>query len=160
VRPHVANAPDWLTARPIAHRGLHDLARGVAENSLGALRAAMAKAYAVEADLRLSRDGQAFVFHDDELDRLTGESGLFGARDSAELAGIGLRGAGERAPTLAAFLAAASGAVPLILELKGDFTGDVALAAAVAAELTAYSGPVAVKSFDPAPIGDRGAGSL
>ncbi len=65
--PRNPNAPDWLTARPIAHRGLHDVSKGVIENSLGALRAALAKGYAVECDLRLSRDGKVFVFHDDDL---------------------------------------------------------------------------------------------
>ena len=35
-------AEPWLTARPIAHRGLHDLASGVIENSLSAALAAIA----------------------------------------------------------------------------------------------------------------------
>ena len=33
-------APDWLTARPVAHRGLHDRARGIVENMPGAAQAA------------------------------------------------------------------------------------------------------------------------
>lgn len=146
------NAPDWLTKRPIAHRGLHDSLHGPVENSLGALRAAISRGYAVEADLRLSRDGEVFVFHDDDLDRLTEAAGPFAARDAAELARIGLHGGGETIPTLARFLFEAAGAAPLILELKGDFSGDAALAAAVAAALGAYAGPVALKSFDPALI--------
>ena len=32
----------WLVARPIAHRGLHDAAKGIVENSLAAARAAIA----------------------------------------------------------------------------------------------------------------------
>jgi glycerophosphoryl diester phosphodiesterase len=61
----------WLVARPIAHRGLHDLSRGLVENSIGAARAAVAHGYGIECDLRLSRDGKVFVFHDDSLERLT-----------------------------------------------------------------------------------------
>ena len=146
------NAPDWLTARPIAHRGLHDASRGVIENSLGSLLAAVAKGYAVECDLRLSRDGKAFVFHDDDLDRLTGQSGPFFARDAGELEQIGLSESQDKIASLEKWLAAARGAVPLILELKSDFSGNLALAAAVAAALADYRGPVALKSFDPSLI--------
>ncbi len=152
MKPRLAKAPDWLTARPIAHRGLHDFSRGIVENSLGAARAAFANNYAMECDLRLSRDGKVFVFHDDMLDRLCGESGFFGGFDSAELAAKFLRGSGEAIPSLAQLLDVARGAAPLILELKSDFSGDVALAAAVAAEVRDYAGPVAIKSFDPALI--------
>jgi glycerophosphoryl diester phosphodiesterase len=146
-------APDWLTARPIAHRGLHDTSCRVVENSLGAARAAMARGYAMECDLRLSRDGEVFVFHDDTLDRLCGEGGDFAALDAAVLQTKILRGSGEPIATLEQLLGVAQGACPLILELKSDFSGDVALAAAVAAQLGDYAGPAAVKSFDPALIG-------
>ncbi len=141
----------WLIARPIAHRGLHDPERGIYENSLAAARAAAEGGYGIECDVRLSRDGKVFVFHDDRLDRLTGERGAFRKRDAHELARIAL-GDGEKIPTLAAFLAAVGGAVPLILELKSDCFGDVPLASAVAAELADYRGRAALKSFDPAPI--------
>jgi glycerophosphoryl diester phosphodiesterase len=141
---------DWLTTRPIAHRGLHG--HGFAENSLGAARAALAKGYGVECDVRLSRDGKVFVFHDDRLDRLTGESGAFANRDAVELCGIGLRGADEAIPLLTDFLALAQGAGPLVIELKSDFSGDLALARAVAALLGDTGAPVALKSFDPALI--------
>lgn len=106
----------------------------------------------MECDLRLSRDGRIFVFHDDALDRLCGESGLFRDLDAAQAQGKVLRGSGEPILSFEQLLSAARGAVPLILELKSDFSGDVALAAAVAARLREYLGPVALKSFDPALI--------
>ncbi|MCI4678390.1 glycerophosphodiester phosphodiesterase [Rhodoblastus acidophilus] len=142
----------WLVARPIAHRGLHDRGRGIIENSLSAARAAAGRGYAIECDVRLSRDGSVFVFHDDLLDRLTEASGPFARHDSHELARIALRGGDEAIPSLAKFLATVAGAVPLILELKSDFSGDLALAGAVAAALADYGGLVALKSFDPALI--------
>jgi len=142
------NAPNWLTARPIAHRGLHDSARP--ENTLFALRAAQARGYGVEADVRLSRDGGVFVFHDDELDRLTGAKGFFRDLDSGQAGALRLRG-GERIPSLAEFLREGA-AGPLILELKSDFDGDLSLARAVAVALSGHPGPVALKSFDPALI--------
>jgi glycerophosphoryl diester phosphodiesterase len=147
------NAPAWLTARPIAHRGLHDAANGVVENSLGALRAALSRGYGVECDLRLSRDGQVFVFHDDTLERLCGEKTRFDALDAIEIQSRRLVDSGEPIPTLADWLGAADGAGPLVLELKGEFTGNAALAQAVAAALASCRGEVAVKSFDPALIG-------
>ncbi|PPQ39592.1 Glycerophosphoryl diester phosphodiesterase [Rhodoblastus acidophilus] len=149
-------APDWLTARPIAHRGLHD--RDKPENSLAALRPALARGYGVEADIRLSRDGEIFVFHDDDLARLTGAEGAFRRRDAADLAGLRLAD-GTPIPTLAAFLRAAQGATPLILELKSDFDGDLSLARATQAALAGYDGPVALKSFDPALIAALRAGT-
>ncbi len=147
----------WLIARPIAHRGLHDSAQGIVENSLAAARAAAGRGYGVECDVRLSRDGKVFVFHDDRLDRLTGETGAFRDRNSSRLAAITLHG-GEKIPTLAAFLAEVAGAVPLILELKSNSFGETALAGAVAAGLADYRGPVALKSFDPAQIASLRAG--
>ena len=59
------NAPDWLVARPIAHRGLHDLSAGFVENTLAAANAALDAGFAIECDLQLSADGEVFVFHDD-----------------------------------------------------------------------------------------------
>src|SRR6201990_1557512 len=68
-------APDWLTARPVAHRGLHDRARGVIENMPGAALAAIEGNFAIECDVQLSADGEAMVHHDDALGRLTEGSG-------------------------------------------------------------------------------------
>jgi glycerophosphoryl diester phosphodiesterase len=66
---------DWLTARPIAHRGLHDKQRGCEENSLAAFATAATQGFAIECDLQLSADGEAMVFHDETLDRLTDQTG-------------------------------------------------------------------------------------
>ncbi|MDU6324473.1 glycerophosphodiester phosphodiesterase family protein, partial [Bradyrhizobium sp.] len=64
-------APDWLTARPVAHRGLHDASRGIIENMPAAARGAVAGRFAIECDIQLSADGEAMVHHDYELGRLT-----------------------------------------------------------------------------------------
>src|SRR5947199_9689840 len=82
---HPLRAPNWLTARPVAHRGLHDRARGVIENMPAAGAAAVAKNFAIECDIQLSADGEAMVHHDDTLDRLTEGSGTLNGRTSAEL---------------------------------------------------------------------------
>jgi glycerophosphoryl diester phosphodiesterase len=140
-------ALDWLTARPVAHRGLHG--GGVVENSLSAAAAAIAANYAVEVDLQLSSDGAIVVFHDDTLDRLTSEKGDVVARTAAQLKTIKLKDSGDTIPSLDELLALVAGKVPLVLELKSPWNGDTALAKKVADRLASYEGPVAVMSFDP-----------
>src|ERR1700755_1935114 len=82
---------DWLTARPVAHRGLHDAARGIIENMPGAARAAVAGNFAIECDIQLTSDGEAMVHHDDELGRLTEGSGALLKKTAAELKAVGFR---------------------------------------------------------------------
>lgn len=143
----------FLTA-PIAHRGLHDLAQQRPENSLAAFRAAIAAGYGIELDLQLSADGQAMVFHDYELDRLTGVSGLLRGLTAAQAGEIALSGGdGETIPTLQAVLELVAGQVPLLIELKdqdGAMGPDLGpLEEATARALAGYAGPVAVMSFNP-----------
>jgi glycerophosphoryl diester phosphodiesterase len=140
-------ALDWLTARPVAHRGLHG--NGIAENSLSAVAAAIAANYAIEVDLQLSADGVAVVFHDETLDRLTTETGELSLRTAAQLRSINLKGTGDHIPLLAELLQLVAGKVPLILELKSPWNGVSTLARTVADQLLPYEGPVAVMSFDP-----------
>lgn len=144
-------APAWLTARPVAHRGLHDAAAGRLENTLPAATAAVARGFSIEVDLQLAADGEAVVFHDDSLDRLAAASGPVKARTAAELAAIPLKGTEARIPRLDELLAAVAGRVPLVLELKTDWSRDPhpPLVARVAAVLASYAGPAALMSFDP-----------
>lgn len=144
--------PDFLT-KPIAHRALHDVSDGRPENSRAAVRAAIEAGYGLEIDLQLSRDGQAMVFHDENLDRLTMETGPLNQRSATELAYIPLRGGQETIPTLTEILEIVAGQVPLLIEIK-DQQGELGptdgkLEAATAAALADYKGPVALMSFNP-----------
>ncbi len=143
--------PEFLT-QPLAHRGLHDLARGRPENSRAAIRAAIDRGYGIEIDLQCSSDGQAMVFHDYDLDRLTGATGPLAARSAADLARITLAD-GDAIPTLAQVLTEVAGRVPLLIEIKGQEDGagpdTGALERATAQALAGYEGPLAVMSFDP-----------
>ena len=147
--PSGPRALDWLIARPIAHRGLHDPKRGVLENTRSAFAAAMASNYAIECDVQLTADGEAVVFHDDTLDRLALAQGPLIARTSAELKSIPLRGSADRIETLTDLLAQVQGRAALIIELKSRWNGNVALALRALQVLRPYSGPCALMSFDP-----------
>jgi len=139
--------------RPIAHRGLHDRARGIIENSASAFAAAIDKGYAIECDVQLSRDGIPMIFHDDDLDRLTGVAGPVGARTMAELASYKLldSAAGDAPQRFTEFLAQVAGRTLLQIELKQqpDQAATEVLAQTVMDALRAYRGPVTIESFDP-----------
>jgi glycerophosphoryl diester phosphodiesterase len=142
----------WLLARPIAHRGLHNETLGIIENSLGAARAALANGYAIECDVQLSADGEALVFHDDTLERLTDAEGLVIAKTAGELTRLALTGSDESPPLFSQLLDAVGGRAPIVVELKSRFDGDLALAHRVAEIVAGYPGPLALESFDPEPI--------
>ena len=139
-----------LLARPIAHRGLHDAARGVFENTFAAAERAVALGFGIECDVQVTADGEAVVFHDGTLDRLTDRTGRLDGHTAAALAAIPVRGGREGILTLPAFLRRIAGRVPVVVEIKNRGDGDLRLAAPVVAALAAASGVVALKSFDPA----------
>jgi len=148
------NLPEALLKVPVAHRALHDASRGRPENSRAAIRAAIKAGYGIEIDLQLSSDGQALVFHDYDMGRLTGQSGAIRQCSAAEAGQIALKNSnGETIPTLAEILELVAGQAPLLIELKdqdGGMGPDIgALDAATVTALTGYTGPVAVMSFNP-----------
>ena len=145
--------PAFLRA-PIAHRALHDSRKGRIENSLSAIRAAVAAGYAIEIDLQLSSDGVAVVFHDDDLGRLTDQTGPVSSRTATELQSMRLKGSTDTIPTFAEVLALVAGRVPLLVEIKDQTLvlaqTDSRLEAAAAANVAGYHGALAFMSFNPA----------
>lgn len=140
---------DWLTERPIAHRGLHDAEAGVIENSESAVHAAIAAGYAIEVDVQQTADGQAVVFHDFTLARLTDARGSVLERDLSTLETISLKHSNDKLISLHSLLEIVDGRVPLIIEMKSAEAGDPTLANVVAACAEGYRGPLAAMCFDP-----------
>jgi glycerophosphoryl diester phosphodiesterase len=138
----------WLTARPIAHRGYHDLNRKCWENTLSAFDAAIEHDFAIECDVHLSKDGVPIVFHDLELKRLTGEQGSLVERTAAELGRMRIGGTKDHVPTLEEMLGRVAGRVPIVIELKGIEGHDDGLVAKVSALLADYDGRAAIMSFN------------
>jgi len=143
---------DWLTARPIAHRGLHDASAGAIENTASAFQAAIAGNYGIECDVQLTRDGEAVVHHDDMLGRLTDGTGRLADLTTDALKAVPFKQTTDRMLTLGELCDLVAGRATLVIELKSRFDGDVTLARRTADVLTGYAGPVAVMSFDPHPI--------
>jgi glycerophosphoryl diester phosphodiesterase len=140
---------DWLLARPIAHRGLHTKAMGIIENTRTAFEKAMAGNYTIECDLQLTADGEAVVFHDHTLDRLTGEKGYVASRTTHELQSIVITNSADRIQSLTELLEQVAGAVPLVIELKSHWNGNIALALRALELLEGYKGQYCLMSFDP-----------
>jgi glycerophosphoryl diester phosphodiesterase len=138
----------WLTARPIAHRGLHDMNRAVWENTLSAFGRAIEHGFAIECDVHLSQDGVPVVIHDDDLTRLAGVDAYVWQRTAAELAALRIGGTADHAPSLREMLHFVAGRVPLVIELKGIAGHDDGLVARVGELLRDYPGKVAIMSFD------------
>lgn len=138
---------------PLAHRALHKRSAQRPENSPAAIKAALEAGYAIEMDVQGTADGQAVVFHDEWMERLTDATGFVKDYTAAELGKICLRDSDDCIPTLPEVLEMVAGRVPLLIEIK-DQTDRMAetdgrLEAAVARALADYSGPVAVMSFNP-----------
>ena len=138
----------WLTERPIAHRGFHDMNRTRFENSRSAFEAAIDAGFAIECDVHPLADGAVAVFHDETLGRLTGRAGNVRDLGAGDLPGLRLGGTADAPETLNDLLTLVAGRTPLVIELKGFGPRQGDLVARVARALEGYGGHAAIMSFD------------
>src|SRR5260370_7335892 len=115
---------DWLIARPIAHRGLHDASAGIIENTSSAIEAAVAAGYGIEVDLQVTADGDAMVHHDEVLGRVTDGRGRIDASTAAELKHVPFRATPDRMLTLGELSDLVSVRATLLLEPSSRFDRD------------------------------------
>ena len=141
---------DFLTARPIAHRGLHDKDGGVIENTASAFAVAIAGNYAIECDLQLTADGEAVVFHDAKLERVTEGTGFVNKLTAQQMQALRIRNSSDHVQTLPELLQQVAGRVPLVIEIKSHWDGDMRLTLRALEILETYDGPYCLMSFDPA----------
>jgi glycerophosphoryl diester phosphodiesterase len=147
VKARFGEAWDLLFRPPVAHRGLWSPS-GAPENSLAAFQAACAAGYGVELDVQMSADGEAMVFHDEDLARLTGAAGRLADRTAAELAELRLSGTDERIPTLAETLALVGRRALVLIELKTPAGQVGPLEQRVHDIIIDHAGPVALIGFN------------
>jgi glycerophosphoryl diester phosphodiesterase len=145
---HYAKCRRWLGER-FAHRGLHDIKRGLVENTLPAFAAARDAGFGMELDIRFSKDMQVVVFHDDDLLRLAGDARRVRQLTLEELKVIPLAGIDSaRIPTLREVLDMVDGKTPLLIELKSG-PDNARLCQALMDMLADYRGEYIVESFNP-----------
>lgn len=131
-----------------AHRGLWTK-DGLPENSLGSFRAAAEAGLGIEFDLRPSATGEAMVFHDATLERMTGVEGQFETQAAETVSALRLKGTGEPVPSFENLLGLWPHDLPLLAEMKIDGETDpAAFGAQVGARLKAWPGLAAAMSFN------------
>ena len=148
MNPGFGEAWERLFHPPVAHRGLWT-ADGPPENSLAAFQAACAAGYSIELDVQLSADGEAMVFHDDDLERMTGVAGKLRDRTAADLAALRLNGSDEPIPTLLEALALVGHRAMVHVELKTPYGQVGPLEQRTHEVLIDHNGPVCVIGFNP-----------
>lgn len=136
----------WMRDIPIAHRGLFDAQ--LDENSTGAILNAIRNGYAVELDLRCTKDGVPVVIHDNTLKATFGLPGRISGMTLEEVSHLRLPKSGEGIPTLQDILDLVDGRVPLLIEIKHyGFPGR--FEEAVLAVLEGYRGDYALQCYNP-----------
>lgn len=131
----------------IAHRGLFDR-ENLPENSGAAFRDAVRKGYAVELDVRLTKDEIPVVFHDATLFRMCGVEKKVSDCTYEELCTYPLANTQKRIPTLEAALKEIAGKTPVLVEIKAE-KAHKRTAEKTAEILDSYTGVYAVQSFHP-----------
>ena len=148
MRERFGEAWERLFAPAVAHRGLWSKA-GPPENSLGAFELACEAGYGIELDVQLSSDGEAMVFHDARLTRMTGQEGRISEHTAADLSALALAGTDETIPTLVDTLALIGHRAMVHIELKTPYGEVGPLEQRVYEILIDHNGPIAVIGFNP-----------
>lgn len=148
MRERFGEAWDLLFHPPVAHRGLWT-PDGAPENSLGAFQAACAAGYGIELDVHLSSDGEAMVFHDETLVRMTGAEGRLRDHTAADLGEIALKGTDETIPTLLETLALIGHRAMVHIELKTAWGEVGPLERRVHEIIADHAGPLCIIGFNP-----------
>jgi glycerophosphoryl diester phosphodiesterase len=148
-QPHeFGEAWELLFGPAIAHRGLWT-PDGAPENSLGAFQAACAGGYGIELDVQITADGEAVVFHDYGLERMTGADGRLSDRALHDLRALRLKGTDEGIPTLAEVLVEVGHRAMIHIELKTPFGEVGPLEKRVSEVLLDHNGPTCIIGFNP-----------
>jgi len=105
----------------IAHRGLHN--NEIPENSIAAFKKALDKNMPIELDIRLLKDKNIVVFHDENLKRMTGYNKDIEKCTYEDIKELKLKDTNERIPLLKDVLKLVNNKVLLIIEFKNSKFG-------------------------------------
>lgn len=140
----------FLKETIIAHRGVHN-EKDIIENSLEAFKEAVNKNYIIELDVHFLKDGEVVVFHDDNIERMTGINKNLKDCTYDEIRNIKLLNKNKYIPKFSDVLKLVDGKVPILIELKNDNKVGL-LESSLVQILKKYNGKYAVQSFNPLSI--------
>ena len=139
---------DFLKKYLIAHRGMHNINKGIPENSIKAFKEAIKNNYIIELDLHILKDKSVVVFHDDNLKRMTGIDKRLIDTTYNEIRQLKLQNTDNYIPLFKEVLEVVKGKVPIIIELKYDNKVGK-LENETIKFLKGYKGEYVIKSFNP-----------
>ena len=140
----------FLKETIIAHRGVHN-EKDIIENSIEAFKEAVNKNYIIELDVHFLKDGEVVVFHDDNIERMTGINKNLKDCTYDEIRNIKLLNKNTYIPKFSDVLKLVDGKVPILIELKNDNKVGL-LESSLVQILKKYNGKYAVQSFNPLSI--------
>lgn len=142
---------NFLKDTLIAHRGYHDIKKGVPENSIAAFKRAVRYNYTIELDVHLTKDKRLVVFHDDSLKRVCGVNKIIEDCTYNELLKYNLFDTKYKILLFEEVLKLVDGKVGLLIEIKtSKFKGE--LESMLSNLLDNYNGSFAIQSFNPLSI--------
>ena len=150
IMPRMVKRPDKTPFQGglYAHRGLFDNESDAPENSLPAFARAAEKGFGIEMDIQLTKDKVPVVFHDFTLKRACRTSGKVIDYTYDELKKLELFRSQEHIPTFEEALEVIDGRVPIIVELKIEWS-DYRVCRIADSILREYKGAYAIESFNP-----------
>lgn len=151
ITPRLVGRSKRMPGKFYAHRGLHNLNKGIPENTLTAFRNAVEHGYGIELDIQLTKDGQVVVAHDFDLKRICGIDKQIDELSYEELRRFRVLGTEEQIPLFQDVLDLVDGKVPLLVEIKYKHLGS-SICRKAAEILDHYSGPYCIESFHPAAL--------
>ena len=141
----------FLKNNLIAHRGYHDIKKGIPENSIAAFKRAIRYNYIIELDVHLTKDNKIVVFHDYSLKRMCKIDKLIEDCSYNELLKYNLLDTKYKIPLLDEVLRLIDGKVGLLIETKNS-SNNTKLEELLSEKLDNYKGDFAIQSFYPLSI--------
>lgn len=151
VLPALRKHPDarFCNSLYVAHRGLHDISKGIPENSMLSFKNAISHSFAIEIDIHITKDDKVVIFHDDNLQRVCGEKGIIEQMTYEQLSGFKLSGTDEKIPLLEQLLEICKEDTILVIEYKCSPRNYLKLCKTADKILSKYNVKYIVQSFNP-----------
>lgn len=136
----------WLVKEPLSHRGMFN--EKFPENTLGSIQNAIDHHNGFEFDVQMTTDGTLVIFHDYDMERLTGVKGDIRKKSYDEIKNLKIKGTEYKIPTLQEVLDLVNDQVPILVEVKHHKHIGL-METKIRDALRNYKGRYAIESFNP-----------